>query len=204
MSDTPFEAPEEQAETGRPTGVTVVAVLALLLGVAGLLGVLTSCVSLGVNLFAPNLLAGGLESQAAAQQALMEKGRPLMGVSIGLVFAIVPLSLLLTLGGAMVLGGLGRGVRWLKWAFAYGLVLEPLRFLLQLVSQIYLYDETVAVATATPSGLGGDTASLIVAISVGAGVAFGGLWMLAKVLFYALGARALNREGALDWQAGLR
>lgn len=205
MTDNSYEAPASD-ETGaggpaRPTMLLVVAILAILLGVLGLLGSATGCFGLVTSLSGVELQQGLSSEQSAAQEVLLEAGRPFLPISGVLLLANVPLALLLIAGGGLVLASKAAAGRYLRWAFTFGLILEPLRVLLTVVQTWATWEETQAfLAITTEAASAGlppemaDSMGGIVMASVVLGLVVSAGWMAVKIVFYVVGLKTLRRE----------
>lgn len=211
MADSPFQAPADDKTAppppnARPRSLTVVAAMAAALGVLGLFGVLFACFGSVVSLATGGAFTAGMPpEQAAAQEALMSASRPFVFVGMALLLAIIPLAVGLLIGGLQTLMDNPGGAGWLGNAFLFGLVVEPVRLLLQVIQLAVLWDETMAVtaAAAAPAAAGAPgmegVMDGIVIGSVIAGQVVNFAWFLAKFVFYLVGRRVLASEATQDW-----
>jgi hypothetical protein len=209
--ESPYEPPNEDDVVGgatRPTLLLAISILALLLGVLGVFGALSTCTgAIGSSMISSLGQQTMTPEQLQAQQALLAAQRPLLPAFIGLAWATLPLALLLMGGGALTLASRVRGGQLLGWAFAYGLVLEPIRLLMAIIQSLVTWDEGMAVMhtssqlpPGTPPLQGFEEIMFGVMIgSVILSLVFAVLWMLTKLVFYFVGLRVLKGDAARAW-----
>jgi len=209
--ESPYTPPDEDgvAVAYRPTALLVVSVMAIVLGLMGIFGALSTCASaVGSSTLSSIGHQSMTPEQWQAQQALLAAQRPLLPLFLGLAVATLPLALLLIGGGSLTLANRLRGVQLLGWAFVYGLILEPLRVLAAIIQYAVTWEETTALmhlSTQVPPGsppMSGFE-EIMYGIMIGSvilGMVVAALWMVAKMAFYFVGLRILGGEGTRAWR----
>ncbi|MFN0052810.1 MAG: hypothetical protein ACKV0T_11505 [Planctomycetales bacterium] len=191
----------------RPGGLTAVCILALLLGIVGLL---TGCAGLASQAFGAQLQEamsgmqpGGNEAMRQAQQEMNTK---ILAVAKKYAWMTVPLlvvkmvaELLMIAGAAGALGLKPFGRKWLMWGLTAALVIESI----SLIPALLLQNETQAVTqeymNKIMSGAGGgqgaaEFGSSITQVATIIGLVLAIGWLLVKALYYVLSLRYLRKR----------
>jgi len=209
----PFKPPAAAATLPRrPTGLTAVCVIAIILGGLGLAGSLMGVVGLTVGSSMqkaftlppqPGMDTQVIDAQLAMQREIQAVADRYWGYNLAFVLACLFVAGGLLAGGIIALGIKPAGRALLIGAFAVAVVFEVLRA----VFQVFMQVEMVAVMSdsisrimeaASPAGApGAEQAATIAAVAtqVGmfVGIAFVCVYVLAKLIFYAVGIHYLRR-----------
>jgi hypothetical protein len=217
MSSNPFSDPQANPYAAQPAGaygpvkpgaLTAVCVIAIVLGIMGVLAV---CIG-GAGLAASSTLQGMLtvgpnatpfdKAQIELQQEMMAiNGRylPIAVVLLGVQLVVSPL---LIVGGVKALSMQHSGRRLLIYAFIAVIIFEVVRTAFQLYLQMQmlpLYDE-MAMRLARE---GGNTPQVEMFQRIGKGSAMFGVvflifWGAVKLVLYGLSARYLSLPKTID------
>jgi len=209
----PYEPPAAAAtHPRRPTGLAVVCVIAIILGGLGLAGSLVGIVGLtaGSSMqraftlpLQPGMDRRVIDAQLAMQRNIQAVADRYWGYNLAFVLACLFVAGGLLAGGIITLGIKPAGRRLLIGAFAVAVVFEVLRAVFHVFMQIemaaVMSDSMSRIMEATsPAGApGADQAATIAAVAtqvgVFVGIAFTCVYVLAKLIFYAVGIHYLRR-----------
>lgn len=208
MADSPYDPPEADADdepTESPTsGLELWAGLNTALGIMGLLAGCMGCFGTISSLAMADAMSGTLSSAMTSDQAmayadLMAASMRLLPLSALSVLGGLVTSALLTVGGLQILLKSSAGPRVLRMGVVVALIVDPIRVLLLLLTQLLVREENAAYMRASMGGPGMPpeiqdimpiiTAGILVVtilLSVG--------WLALKMLLYALTLRRLNKN----------
>jgi hypothetical protein len=207
--DSPFEmtpvAPESPATGGRPQNLTVICILAMILGGFGLL---TGCFGVMSLVFAsqarqaisampPGVNNPTVEMQKQMNDKMAAINNRYKWVTLPLMLVKLCVEAAILIGAIMTLGLKPRGRSWLLAGLIAALVLESI----QVVPGIMVQSETFAMmremvpvqqGANAPPGMNDFMTVFFSAIGIGTIVMTLG-WLAAKFIFYVIGIRYLRK-----------
>ena len=198
----------------RPGGLTLVCVIAIVLGALGLLGALMGMASLAIGSAVqdaftmrqqPGMADEVVDAQIEMQESVQAVTDRYWGFHLGfsLVHLVVAGGLLA--GGIVALRLSPSGRRFLITAFVVAILFELSRAVFQGIVQIDMWagiSDSMSRMAEIPTKNGGPSGAFLAAVmnaSVLVGIGFTACFVLAKVIFYGVGARYLSR---LQTQSG--
>jgi hypothetical protein len=192
---------------GRPGGLTVICVLAMVLGgmgvLAGCFGLAAQALSSGIQqavVGMPGQNMPGAEAQRKVQEKMMAVGNRYKWVTLSLLVIKIFVEAALVAGALLAWGLNPRGWSWLHGALIAVIVFECVHAIPQVLIQVEtqsLMKEMMAAQQArnqAPPGLENMMSSIFSAAGI-LSLVFISLWLAGKLVFYVVGIRYLRKPG---------
>jgi hypothetical protein len=198
----------QERQERRPGGLTFVCVVAIVLGGLGLLGAFLGIASLAAgsavqDAFSmrqqPGMGDEVVDAQIEMQKRIQAVTDHYWGFHLGFSLAHLVVAGILLAGGIVALRRGPGGCKFLVTAFVVAILFELSRVVFGTIVQIDMWaaiSDSMSRMAENPAGDGGQSGALmatVMMVSFIVGIALTICFVLAKVIFYGVGARYLSR-----------